>query len=58
MKSLDAHRRCASDVTHDARIVESLGYPVKIFLGTHENLKITTSDHLAIVEQSLRGVRT
>jgi 2-C-methyl-D-erythritol 4-phosphate cytidylyltransferase len=31
-------------------MVESLGYPVKMFLGAYENLKVTTPDDLALAE--------
>jgi 2-C-methyl-D-erythritol 4-phosphate cytidylyltransferase len=31
-------------------MVESLGYPVKMFLGSHENIKVTTPEDLAIVK--------
>ena len=51
---MDAHRNCASDVTDDAMMVESLGYPVKMFLGAYDNLKVTTPDDLAIAEALLR----
>lgn len=51
---MDAHQRCASDVTDDAMMVESLGYPVKMFLGAYENLKVTTPDDLALAETLLR----
>ena len=51
---MDAHQRCSSDVTDDAMMVESLGYPVKMFLGAYENLKVTTPDDLALAETLLR----
>lgn len=51
---MDAHQRCASDVTDDAMMVESFGYPVKMFLGAYENLKVTTPDDLALAETLLR----
>lgn len=44
----DAHQRCADPVTDDAAMVESLGYPVKMFLGSYENLKVTTPEDLDI----------
>ena len=47
---LDAHQRCAESVTDDAAMVESLGYTVKMFLGSYENLKVTTPEDLAIAE--------
>jgi 2-C-methyl-D-erythritol 4-phosphate cytidylyltransferase len=55
---LEAHRRCAQTVTDDAAMVESLGHPVKMFLGSYENLKITTPEDLTIAEALLRGRRT
>ena len=51
---MDAHQRCSSDVTDDAMMVESLGYPVKMFLGAYENLKVTTPEDLALAEALLR----
>ena len=54
---MDAHisslNTGASDVTDDAMMVESLGYPVKMFLGAYENLKVTTPDDLALAEALL-----
>ena len=44
----DARQRCADPVTDDAAMVESLGYPVKMFLGSYENLKATTPEDLDI----------
>jgi 2-C-methyl-D-erythritol 4-phosphate cytidylyltransferase len=55
---LDAHQRCTSDVTDDAMMVESLGYPVKMFLGAYQNLKVTTPDDLAVVEKLLEEFST
>ena len=54
---LDGHRCCASDVTDDAMMVERLGYPVKMFLGAYENLKVTTPDDMAVVETLLEEFR-
>ena len=51
----DAHQRCSSEVTDDAMMVESLGYPVKMFLGAYENLKVTTPEDLALAEALLRN---
>ena len=36
------------DVTDDASLVERLGYPVKLYEGSYDNIKITTPDDLAI----------
>ena len=35
-------------------MVENLGYPVKMFLGGYENIKVTTADDLIIAEAFLR----
>ena len=51
---LEAHRRCTQDVTDDAAMVESLGRPVKMFLGSYENLKVTTPEDLTIAEALLQ----
>jgi 2-C-methyl-D-erythritol 4-phosphate cytidylyltransferase len=53
----EAHRRCAQTVTDDAAMVESLGHPVKMFLGSYENLKVTTPEDLIIAEALLKGLR-
>jgi 2-C-methyl-D-erythritol 4-phosphate cytidylyltransferase len=55
---LEAHRRCAQTVTDDAAMVESLGHPVTMFLGSYENLKVTTPEDLIIAEALLKGRRT
>jgi 2-C-methyl-D-erythritol 4-phosphate cytidylyltransferase len=52
---LEAHQTCTQDVTDDAAMVESLGHPVKMFLGAYENIKVTTSDDLVIAEAFLKG---
>ena len=36
------------EVTDDALLVERLGYPVKLYNGSYDNIKITTPDDLAI----------
>ena len=52
---LEAHRTCTQDVTDDAAMVESLGHPVKMFLGSYENIKVTTADDLVIAETFLKA---
>jgi 2-C-methyl-D-erythritol 4-phosphate cytidylyltransferase len=47
---MEAHQKCAQTVTDDAAMVENLGYPVKMFLGSYENIKVTTSEDLAVVK--------
>ena len=53
----DAHQRCTQPVTDDAAMVESLGHPVKMFLGSYENLKVTTTEDLAVAETFLRSLK-
>ena len=48
-----AHQQCRESVTDDAAMVEQLGHPVQMFLGSYENLKITTPDDLTIAEALL-----
>ena len=48
-----AHQQCREPVTDDAAMVERLGYPVRMFLGSYENLKITTPEDLTIAEALL-----
>jgi 2-C-methyl-D-erythritol 4-phosphate cytidylyltransferase len=52
---LEAHRACTADFTDDAAMVESLGHPVKMFLGAYENLKVTTAGDLVIAELFLKA---
>jgi len=48
-----AHQQCRESVTDDAAMVEQLGHPVHMFLGSYENLKITTRDDLTIAKALL-----
>ena len=48
-----AHQQCRELVTDDAAMVEQLDHPVQMFLGSYENLKITTPDDLTIAEALL-----
>jgi 2-C-methyl-D-erythritol 4-phosphate cytidylyltransferase len=50
---LDAHERVLDDVTDDAAMLESLGYPVKVYPGSPRNLKITTPQDVALLETFL-----
>jgi 2-C-methyl-D-erythritol 4-phosphate cytidylyltransferase len=52
---LEAHKSCNRDVTDDAAMLESLGHPVKMFLGAYENIKVTTADDLLIAEVFLKA---
>jgi 2-C-methyl-D-erythritol 4-phosphate cytidylyltransferase len=43
-----------ADVTDDAALLELLGYPVAVFPGAYNNIKITTQDDVHIVEALLQ----
>jgi 2-C-methyl-D-erythritol 4-phosphate cytidylyltransferase len=50
----EAYLRANDDVTDDASLVEQLGYKVKLYPGSYDNIKITTPDDLALAEVLLR----
>ena len=50
-----AHRTIDSDVTDDATMVEKLGHQVKLFMGSYENLKVTTAEDIVMAEAILRS---
>ncbi len=45
-----AHARCEGDFTDDAAMVEALGHPVRLFMGSYDNIKITTPGDLRLAE--------
>ena len=50
----EAYRRVKAEVTDDASLVEQLGYKVKLYMGSYDNIKITTPDDLVVAEAFLR----
>jgi len=46
----EAYSRANGDVTDDASLVEQLGYSVKIYMGSYDNIKVTTPDDLTLAE--------
>ena len=48
-----AHRSASADYPDDAAMVEALGNSVRVFLGSYENLKVTTPEDLVFVSQLL-----
>ena len=46
----EAYSRWFGDVTDSASLVERLGCGVKIYMGSYDNIKITTPDDLALAE--------
>ena len=54
---LDAYAQGASaPATDDAQMVERLGHPVTVVLGSPMNLKITTREELRLAEQALKAL--
>jgi 2-C-methyl-D-erythritol 4-phosphate cytidylyltransferase len=53
----DAHRAVADDVTDDAAMVETTGGKVKLFLGSYENIKVTTPEDLSLAKAILESRR-
>lgn len=49
-----AHEEVREDVTDDASMAERLGIPVKLFMGSYANIKVTTPEDLAVAEALLR----
>ena len=50
----EAYRRARGDVTDDATLVEQIGGKVKLYIGSYNNLKITTPRDLAMAEFLLK----
>ena len=50
-----AHRSIESDVTDDASMVEMLGRVVKLFMGSYENIKVTTPEDIVMAEAILKS---
>ena len=50
----EGYRKVTRDVTDDALVIEEQGLPVKLYLGSYENIKVTTPEDLEIAEIILR----
>lgn len=48
-----AYNAISEEATDDAALVEKLGHGVKVFMGSYENIKVTTAEDLEIVEAFL-----
>ena len=46
----EAYRQARYEVTDDAGLVEQSGYKVKLYLGSYDNIKVTTPDDLAVAQ--------
>jgi 2-C-methyl-D-erythritol 4-phosphate cytidylyltransferase len=52
-----AYQQAKSEATDDAALVEQAGYNVKLYMGSYENIKITTPQDLLFAEALLkRGI--
>ncbi|MFP3974948.1 MAG: 2-C-methyl-D-erythritol 4-phosphate cytidylyltransferase [Chloroflexota bacterium] len=49
-----AHQQVSEDVSDDSMMVESLGHRVKLYMGSYENIKVTTPEDLALAEAIVR----
>jgi 2-C-methyl-D-erythritol 4-phosphate cytidylyltransferase len=47
---LEAHERFSGDATDDAGMVEKLGASVKLYMGSYDNIKVTTPEDVALAE--------
>jgi 2-C-methyl-D-erythritol 4-phosphate cytidylyltransferase len=45
-----AYQQAQGDVTDDASLAEQAGYKVKLYMGSYDNIKVTTPDDLALAE--------
>jgi 2-C-methyl-D-erythritol 4-phosphate cytidylyltransferase len=45
-----AYEQARGDVTDDASLVEQMGYGVKLYTGSYDNIKVTTPDDLLLAE--------
>ena len=50
-----AHADFTGEATDDAMMVETQGHQVTMFLGSYENLKVTTPEDLVVMAALLRG---
>ena len=50
-----AHEQIKDNVTDDASMVERLGYKVKLYMGSYNNIKITTSEDIIYAEAIARA---
>ena len=46
----EAYQKATGEVTDDASLVEQLGYRVKLYPGSYQNIKVTTPDDLALAQ--------
>ena len=56
---MEAHRKADRQppAGDDAALVERMGYPVKVFMGSYHNIKVTTPDDLVLAQMLLKWHR-
>ncbi|MBI4298708.1 MAG: 2-C-methyl-D-erythritol 4-phosphate cytidylyltransferase [Chloroflexi bacterium] len=54
---MEAHLKIQDTVTDDASMLEMLGYRVKLFLGSYDNVKVTTPEDLLVAKALLLANR-
>ena len=54
---LEAHSSVDYDVTDDAAMIEAVGHPVRLFMGSYDNIKVTTPEDLHVAKAILRSRR-
>ena len=52
----EAYSKLTTEVTDDAAAVERLGYKVKLYMGAYDNIKVATSEDLALAEAIARNI--
>ena len=52
---MEAYRQVNAEVTDDAALVEQLGHKVEVYMGSYQNIKVTTPEDLAMAEVLLRN---
>jgi 2-C-methyl-D-erythritol 4-phosphate cytidylyltransferase len=51
----EAHNKAEGMVTDDAALVERLGHKTKLYMGSYDNIKITTPGDMVLAEILLKG---
>ncbi|HEY55252.1 MAG TPA: 2-C-methyl-D-erythritol 4-phosphate cytidylyltransferase [Dehalococcoidia bacterium] len=50
----EAYQKAKGEVTDDASLVEQAGYKVKLYMGSYDNIKITTPGDLSVAETIIK----
>jgi len=50
----EAYQKAKGEVTDDAALVEQAGYKVKLYMGSYDNIKITTPSDLLVAETIIK----